>query len=90
MDMARKFLQMGYTRSRRYANHASGKKYDGPVPKDTKGQSGSHGREQLVLDPDPIKAVSAAIFYESWQQVKKDKTYCRMIIAYKKQFEIII
>ena len=28
MDMARKFLQMGFTRSRRYANHASGKKYD--------------------------------------------------------------
>src|SRR5688572_11823220 len=32
MDMARKFLQMGFTRSRRYANHRSGKKYDGPVP----------------------------------------------------------
>ena len=33
MDMARKFLQMGFTRSRRYANHASGKKYapDGTV-----------------------------------------------------------
>ncbi|SFK45874.1 protein of unknown function [Halobacillus dabanensis] len=28
MDMARKFLQMGYTRSRRYANYESGKKYD--------------------------------------------------------------
>src|ERR1043165_8856212 len=27
MDMARKFLQMGYTRSRRYANHKSGRKY---------------------------------------------------------------
>src|ERR1044071_2204914 len=27
MDMARKFLQMGYTRSRRYANHSSGRKY---------------------------------------------------------------
>lgn len=27
MDMARKFLQMGYTRSRRYANHKGGKKY---------------------------------------------------------------
>lgn len=26
-DMARKFLQMGFTRSRRYANHSSGKKY---------------------------------------------------------------
>ena len=29
MDMARKFLQMGITRARRYANHSSGKKYDG-------------------------------------------------------------
>jgi len=26
MDMARKFLQMGFTRSRRYANHKSGRK----------------------------------------------------------------
>ena len=46
MDMARKFLQMGYTRSRRYANHKSGKKYDGPVPQDKKGQSGAHGRKE--------------------------------------------
>ena len=28
MDMARKFLEMGFTRSRRYANHKDGKKYD--------------------------------------------------------------
>ncbi|HEX4950474.1 MAG TPA: DUF4385 domain-containing protein, partial [Blastocatellia bacterium] len=28
MDMSRKFLQMGYTRARRYANHAGGRKYD--------------------------------------------------------------
>ena len=28
MDMARKFLEMGFTRARRYANHSSGKKYD--------------------------------------------------------------
>jgi hypothetical protein len=27
MDMSRKFLQMGFTRSRRYANHRSGRKY---------------------------------------------------------------
>ena len=27
MDMARKFLEMGFTRARRYANHASGRKY---------------------------------------------------------------
>lgn len=29
MDMARKFIQMGYTRARRYANHRSGRKYVG-------------------------------------------------------------
>ena len=28
MDMARKFLEMGFTRARRYANHSSGKKYN--------------------------------------------------------------
>jgi hypothetical protein len=27
-DMARKFLQMGWTRARRYANHRGGRKYD--------------------------------------------------------------
>ena len=27
-DMARKFLEMGFTRSRRYANHHSGRKYN--------------------------------------------------------------
>ena len=29
MDMCRKFLEMGFTRARRYANHNSGNKYDG-------------------------------------------------------------
>ena len=28
MDMARKFLEMGFTRARRYANHSSGRKYE--------------------------------------------------------------
>lgn len=28
MDMARKYLQMGYTRARRYANYKGGRKYD--------------------------------------------------------------
>ena len=78
MDMARKFLQMGYTRSRRYANHKSGKKYDGPVPDDKKGQSGAHGRTVLPQTVDEEKAKSAAIFYEAWQVVKADKTYMQM------------
>lgn len=75
MDMARKFLQMGYTRSRRYANHKTGKKYDGPVPKNKKGQSGAHGRSILPKEEDEMKAQSAGIFYKAWQTVEKDVTY---------------
>ena len=86
MDMARKFLQMGYTRSRRYANHKSGKKYDGPVPGDKKGQSGSHGREQLPREEDAVKAESAAIFYEAWQKAKNNKTYQEMLSKHKEQY----
>ena len=89
MDMARKFLQMGYTRSRRYANHKSGKKYDGPVPDDKKGQSGAHGREQLPREEDSVKAESAAIFYEVWQKAKNDKIYQAMLKAHKESHRIM-
>lgn len=75
MDMARKFLQMGYTRARRYANHKSGQKYDGPVPDDKKGMSGAHGRAQLPREEDPVKAESARIFWEKWQSAKDHPHY---------------
>lgn len=77
-DMARKFLQMGYTRSRRYANHRSGKKYEGPVPDNKKGQSGAHGREELPREPDPVKAESAAIFKKKWEETKLNAEYQHM------------
>ncbi|WP_158828484.1 DUF4385 domain-containing protein [Mucilaginibacter lacusdianchii] len=89
MDMARKFLQMGYTRSRRYANHKSGKKYDGPVPDDKKGQSGAHGREQLPRVVDEVKAQSAAIFYDYWQMAKQDTDYQQMANLHRQRFEKI-
>lgn len=78
MDMARKFLQMGVTRSRRYANHRTGQKYDGPVPDDQKGRSGAHGREMLPLDVDPVKAESAAIFREKYLQAREDPEYKKL------------
>jgi hypothetical protein len=77
MDMARKYIQMGYTRARRYANHRTGKKYDGPVPKEHRGQSGAWGREILPNDPDPVKAESARIFREVWDKVEADAEYRR-------------
>src|SRR5699024_8797710 len=86
MDMARKFLQMGYTRSRRYANHKGGKKYDGPVPADKKGQSGAHGRKELPRSPeDPVKAESARIFYEKYVIAREDSDYKAMAQAHKER-----
>jgi hypothetical protein len=63
MDMSRKFLQMGYTRARRYANHKSGRKY-------AKGT-----RNILPNEEDDVKAESARIFYEKWKKVQEDKKY---------------
>ncbi|MFW3963351.1 DUF4385 domain-containing protein [Acinetobacter radioresistens] len=78
-DMARKFLQMGYTRARRYANHKGGKKYQGPVPSDKKGLSGAHGRQALPRDTeDPIKAAAARIFKEKWDMAKQHELYLKL------------
>ncbi|PKV67221.1 DUF4385 domain-containing protein [Pontibacter ramchanderi] len=87
-DMARKFLQMGYTRSRRYANHRTGQKYEGPVPDGKKGQSGAHGRDQLPLDPDPVKAESARIFKAKWDQAKENETYKEMMADFRAKYEV--
>ncbi|MBD1851509.1 DUF4385 domain-containing protein [Leptolyngbya sp. FACHB-711] len=75
MDMARKFLQMGYTRSRRYANHKSGRKY----AKDSK--------TVLPREEDPIKAESARIFYEKWQLAKNDPDYLRLADRHRQLYE---
>jgi hypothetical protein len=83
MDMARKFLQMGYTRSRRYANHKSGKKYDGPVPEGHKGESGAHGRAILKDDPDEEKALCARIFYAKWDLARKDEEYLNLKLKHQ-------
>ena len=75
MDMARKYLQMGWTRSLRYANHRTGKKYLGPVPPDQKGRSGAHGRRLAPPDQDPAKLESARIFKERLDAVLADPAY---------------
>ena len=75
MDMARKFMQMGYTRSRRYANHKSRRKY-------AKGS-----REVLPREEDAVKAESAKIFYEKLQRGKTDKKYLELMENHKKLYE---
>ena len=89
-DMARKFLQMGYTRARRYANHRGGKKYAGPVPDDRKGQSGAHGRAELprlaYTEQDPEKAAAARVFYERWRAAVAHPEYQRQRAAHEAQY----
>ncbi len=86
-DMARKFLQMGFTRARRYANHRGGTKYAGPVPADKKGQSGAHGREELPRRPeDPVKAESARIFKAAWDEAEADEWYAAAKAAHQKRY----
>jgi hypothetical protein len=70
MDMARKFLQMGYTRARRYANHPSGRKY-------VTSKSGGE-RQVLPRANDAVKAAAARIFYEKWRLAAEDAEYLRL------------
>ena len=70
-DMAKKFLHMGYTRSRRYANHRDGKKW-------TK-ESGEW--KILPQEPDAMtceKAQSAEIFKVAWVEARTNKKYLEM------------
>jgi len=72
MDMARKFLQMGYTRARRYANHAGGRKY-------------AKNGDVLPLTNDPVKAASAEIFKAAWAKAERDPVYARLKRAWKER-----
>ena len=76
MDMARKFLQMGFTRARRYANHRGGRKYD-------------RGTKRLLprTAPDPEKAAAAEIFRRQWQRVRSDPAYLAARASHREQFE---
>ena len=68
MDMCRKFLEMGFTRSRRYANHRNGKKYnkEGNVIPQEKDHATCHFAE------------SATIFKKVRDIVAKSETYVKM------------
>ncbi|EDI1332425.1 DUF4385 domain-containing protein [Salmonella enterica subsp. enterica serovar Muenchen] len=64
MDMARKFIQMGYTRARRYANYKGGKKYAEDGSLNTRGS-------------DPIKAAAATVFKGWWDKIRQDEDYLK-------------
>ena len=69
MDMCRKFLEMGFTRARRYANHNSGRKY-------------KKGTKQILPQEEDHAtskyAQSARIFKHVRDLVAKSDDYVRM------------
>lgn len=87
MDMSRKFLQMGWTRSLRYFNHRSGKKYVGPVPEDKKGQSGAWGRDEAPPDRNYEKLECAKIFKKKLDIVKADHEYISAVEEHIRKYE---
>lgn len=84
-DMARKFLQMGYTRARRYANYAGGKKYRRNPQRERNPEAERAARAQLLerQPEDPVKAEAARIFKEKWETAKRHKDYQRLKRAHQ-------
>jgi len=74
-DMARKFLQMGWTRARRYANHKGGRKYD------------KKSGEELPRGKDPEKAAAAAIFYAKYVTARQHREYVRQKTLHQEKYE---
>ena len=75
-DMAKKYLHMGFTRARRYANHRDGKKYD-------------NDGTIIPQEPDALtchKATSARIFYACWKQAREDKKYLALKDNHRKKY----
>ncbi len=73
-DLARKFLQMGFTRSRRYANYKGGNKY-----------KNEQGDTFIKGSGDPQKNESATIFYQKWQEAEDNLYYQSLKKAWKEK-----
>lgn len=67
MDMTRKFIQMGMTRAKRYANHRGGRKYN------------AEGKEKAKVDHEgkAKKEEASLIFREVWERCKAHEGYVR-------------
>lgn len=71
-DMTRKFIQMGMTRSRRYANHKGGRKYakDGKVLDEWTEDDPTGQRAE--------KEEASRIFKEYWQKCIRNESYKKL------------
>ena len=70
MDMARKFIQMGYTRAKRYANHAGGRKYKKGTREELPKSRGHADKGE--------KEAASLVFREVWEKCKAHEGYKRL------------
>ncbi|KAF5872833.1 putative cytoplasmic protein [Botrytis fragariae] len=82
MDMSRKFIQMGMTRSKRYANHKGGRKYD--IGKDGQKEEieksqGHEGQED--------KLIASGIFKEMWERCRGHEGYKALKEMFQKELK---
>ncbi|SEO94388.1 protein of unknown function [Halogranum amylolyticum] len=76
MDMARKYLQMGYTRAMRYARYPGGRKY---------GDDGAERDPEHWADHDKREA---ALGYEVWwNRVEDNEAYQRAKEAHRERVD---
>lgn len=77
--MSRKFIQMGMTRAKRYANHKSGRKYDrtkreveaeGGERKELPKSEGHAGREE--------KLAASEVYKQVWRACMADEKYVKL------------
>ena len=75
MDMCRKFLEMGFTRARRYANHKDGKKYgkDGKILPQEKDWATSEKAKSAKRFKEVRDLVTQDEFYVSMRKDWRDK-----------------
>ena len=94
-DMARKYLQMGFTRARRYANHKSGRKYEKDGIKVEKGgnlfSSGSSNEVNKIIEQETDaltneKSKAANIFKHYWFMAKDHPQYIMQKVEFKKMY----
>jgi len=86
-DMARKFLQMGYTRARRYANYPGGKKYATNPQKEPNPEAEKQARQHILpRHHDPIKAEAAQIFKNVWEHAKQHPMYLQLKANHIKKY----
>lgn len=74
-DMARKFLQMGWTRARRYANHKGGRKYE------------QNSGKELPRQVDAEKTQALKVFYDVYVKARENRRYRRLKDAHVAKYE---